>query len=121
MIEVLLLLFPPLLSVFIVIHHLIFDEEVETFRLLLYVFFLFVIFTTFNNLISISIFKFLFKPSSTFVQFHLADPIISLKYFVLATLIAFISGLVWRIFQLYGSIELYKTPRNIKPPQKGIK
>lgn len=121
MVEVFLFLLPPLLSVFIVVHHTIFDKKVGVFRLLLYVFFLFILFTVLNNLISLMIFKLFFKPAHTFVQTHLAEPLMSFEYLLLTVLFAVINGLAGRILQLYGTIELSKTPRTDNPSQKGIK
>ena len=112
MVEALCLFFPPLVSVFITVNDRIFDPAYEMGRFILHMLFLFIVFSISNTIISLTIVKLLLPPGPTFVQGHLAEPFISIKYLCVAIFVAIVSGIAGYVFLYYGKIKIKKRPRN---------
>lgn len=114
MVEALCLFFPPLLSVFITVYDRIYEPAIDIKKFLLHIFFLFITFSVLNNILSLTIAKLLFSPGATFIQGHLAEPLISIKFLIVATLVAIALGVTGYVFLNYGSIQIKKKSRNSK-------
>lgn len=117
MVEALCLFFPPLVSVFITVYDRIFEQTIDVKRFVLHIFFLFITFSVMNNIMSLTIAKLLFSPGATFMQGHLAEPFISIKFLIVAMLVAIVLGVTGYVFLNYGRIQIKKRSRNSKTSQ----